>query len=77
MQKWTLNRQLNITMLIQLALLGMLIIGSWVNLQKQLTLLRYDIDRLILAREKYCQKIEKINDDCIRFEYRLTMLEKN
>ena len=33
---WSFNRQINLSVLVQLVLLASLIVGSWVNLQRQL-----------------------------------------
>ena len=38
-KSWQFNRQINVSVLVQLVLLASLIVGSWVNLQRQLDLL--------------------------------------
>ena len=70
--KWRVNKQINLSVLVQLVFLASLIIGTWVNLQRQLCLLREDMDRLIKCQEKFSQRIEILNEQCIGFEYRLS-----
>jgi len=36
LNRWQFNRVVNLSVLVQLVFLGSLIIGSWVNLQRQL-----------------------------------------
>ena len=73
---WYFNRQLNISVLVQLVLLASLIVGSWVNLQRQLDLLQKDLAMLIESNVKFQQKLETIWTKTIAFEYRLRMAEK-
>ncbi|MHC4095725.1 MAG: hypothetical protein ACYSU3_06665 [Planctomycetota bacterium] len=41
---WEFNRQINVSVLVQLVFLASLIVGSWVNLQRQLDLLQHDVN---------------------------------
>jgi hypothetical protein len=74
--RWRINKQVNFSVLVQLVFLASLIIGTWVNLQRQLCLLRADMDRLIKCQEKFSQRIESLNEQSIGFDYRLRSIEK-
>ena len=74
--KWRLNRQVNISVLIQLALLASLIIGSWINLQRQLDLLQRDVSMLLQNQNNLQQKLDSLWTKSISHEYRLQAMEK-
>lgn len=76
-KSWRLNRQVNVSVIIQLFLLASLILGSWVNLQRQLYLLQKDVSVLLAGQEKLEEKIESLWSKSISHEYRLKALEKN
>ena len=73
---WHINRQINLSVLIQLVLLASLIIGSWVNLQRQLDLLQHDVNLLLQSQESFQQKLESLTAKTIAHEYRLQAIEK-
>ena len=72
---WRLNRQVNLSVIIQLVLLASLILGSWVNLQRQLDLLQHDISLLLEAQKAFQEKIENLSTQSIAYEYRLRTIE--
>ena len=74
--RWHFSRQVNLSMLVQITLLAGLIIGTWVNLQRQLCLLQHDIGLLIATHQKFQDKIESLSNVCISYEYRLQAMEK-
>ena len=73
--KWRLNRQVNLSVLVQLVFLASLIVGSWVNLQRQLDLLQRDVTQLIEAQKLSQQKLESLTEKSISFDYRLRAME--
>ncbi len=75
-KSWQLNRQINVSVLIQLVFLASLIMGSWVNLQRQLDLLQRDVTMLLQCQKKFEQKLESLWSQSISYEYRLRALEK-
>ena len=75
--KWRLNRQINVSVLVQLMLLASLIIGSWLNLQRQLDLLQRDVSMLLQNQNSLQQKIDSLWTKSISYEYRLQAVEKN
>ena len=76
-QRWVFNKQINLSIIVQLLFLAILIIGSWINLQKQLTILQHDMTRLIQTQQQFQQKVEMLDKANICFEYRLKTIEKN
>ena len=75
-RSWQFNRQINLSVLVQLVLLASLIVGSWVNLQGQLDLLQRDVTVLLESQEDFQQKLELLSAKNISYEYRLRAIEK-
>lgn len=73
---WKLNRQVNVSVLIQLVLLASLIVGSWVNLQRQLDMLQKDVTVLLNNQNKFERRIENLQAKSIAYEYRIRAIEK-
>lgn len=73
---WQLNKQINLSVLIQLVLLASLIVGSWVNLQRQLDMLQRDISMLIKSNETFQGRLENLHVAGIGFDYRIRSVEK-
>lgn len=74
-KSWQFNRQINVSVLVQLVLLAALIIGSWVNLQRQLDLLQHDVTMLLQCQKDFQQKLELLSEKSVSYEYRLRALE--
>jgi len=75
-RNWHINRQINLTIIVQLVLLASLIIGSWINLQCQLDLLQHDVNLLLQSQKSFQQKLESLSAKAIAHEYRLRAIEK-
>ena len=75
-RSWRINRQVNLSVLIQLLVLASLIVGSWVNLQRQLDLLQHDVTGLLQCQKNIEQKLESLYAKSISHEYRLRAIEK-
>lgn len=75
-RSWQFNRQINVTVLVQLVFLASLIVGSWVNLQRQLDLLQRDVTYLCQCQKNVEHKLESLWSKSISYEYRLQALEK-
>ena len=73
---WQFNRQINLSVLVQLVFLASLILGSWVNLQRQLDLLQHDVTTLLKCQRDFEQKLESLSTNSIAYEYRLRAVEK-
>ncbi len=74
---WRLNRQVNISVLVQLLFLASLIVGSWVNLQRQLDLLQHDVSMLLDSNRKFQEKLERLSVKSVATDYRLKAVEKS
>ena len=75
-KSWQFNRQVNVSTLVQLVLLACLIIGSYVNLQRQLDLLQRDVSMLLQCHKDFSTELEGLSAQTISHEYRLRTLEK-
>ena len=76
-KSWQFNRQINLSTLVHLAFLACLIIGSYVNLQRQLDLLQRDVTMLLQCQKDFSRKLEGLSAKSISYEYRLRALERN
>ena len=75
-RNWYFNRQIDISVLIQLVLLASLIVGSWVNLQRQLDLLQKDVTILLQSQQEFEQRIGRLTEKSFEYEYRLRSVER-
>jgi len=75
-KSWRLNRQINLSVIVQLILLASLIVGSWLNLQRQLDLLQRDVGMLLQSQDNLKEKLESLWTRNISHEYRLQAIEK-
>jgi len=73
---WRFNRVVNLSMVVQIICLGLLVIGSWVNLQRKLDLLGHDVKQLVESNKEFHRKIESLWTDAVEAEYRLRNVEK-
>jgi len=74
---WSFDHQVNLSVLVQLILLASLIVGSWVNLQRQLYLLRHDVRLLLEQQKEFEEELETISAKSISYEYRIQAIENN
>jgi hypothetical protein len=73
---WRLDRRINLSVLMQLMVLVSLILGSWVNLQRQLDLLQHDVTMLLTNQKESQQRLERLSNQGLSHEYRLQAVEK-
>jgi hypothetical protein len=73
---WRLDRRINLSVLLQIVVLTSLILGSWVNVQRQLGLLQHDVTLLLQSQKDSQQKLEALFERSLSCEYRLQALEK-
>jgi hypothetical protein len=76
-KSWRLNRQINLSVIVQLMLLAPLIVGSWLNLQRQLDLLQRDVSTLLQSQDGLRKRIESLWTQSLSHEYRLQAVEKH
>jgi hypothetical protein len=74
---WRFDRRVNLSVLLQLMVLVSLILGSWLNLQRQLDLLQHDVNVLLQSQKELQQRLELLSERSISHEYRLQVVEKN
>ncbi len=74
-ESWRFDRQVNLSVLVQLVLLASLIVGSWVNLQRQLDGLCRDVSSLVEDTRQFQMKLEGLTEKQIAHEYRLRSIE--
>lgn len=74
--RWKLEKKVGLSVLVQLVTLAGLIVGSWVNLQRQLDLVSHDVKQLLTAQEKFCEKMENLQERVVAQDYRLRNLER-
>jgi hypothetical protein len=73
---WRLDRRINLSVLLQVMVLASLILGSWVDLQRQLDLLQHDVTMLLQSQKEFQQKLELLSERSLSCEYRLQALER-
>lgn len=76
LKSWSFDRKVNLSVLVQLLILASLIVGSWVNLQRQLDLLQRDVTMLVESNKGLQDRLETLSARSISYEYRLRALEK-
>jgi len=72
---WRFSRQLTVSAVVELVLLAGLIVGSYVNLQRQLALLQRDVSVLLQWQQRLEQRLEQLRGQAVAHEYRLRALE--
>jgi len=75
--RWRLQRQVSISVFFQLFTLAALIVTSWVNLQRQLDIVSHDVKQLLQTQEKFCDKLEAVQEKTIAHEYRIQRIENS
>lgn len=73
---WRLDRRVNLSVLLQLMVLASLILGSWVNLQRQLSLLQHDVASLLQTQKDFQRRLETLSERSLAGEYRLQAVER-
>ena len=76
MTQWRMDKKVNLSALIQLLTVAGLIVGSWVNLQRQLDLLSRDVKQLLTTQEKFCEKMEQLQERTVAHEYQIREIQK-
>jgi len=72
-----LNRQVSLSFIVELVLLASLIVGSWVNLQRQLDGLQRDVKMLLENQKGFSGRVEDIGERTMAMEYRIKALESS
>jgi hypothetical protein len=75
--RWRLDRRINLSILAQLMVLASLILGSWINLQRQLDLLQHDVARLLENQRDAQRRLELLTERSVSHEHRIRTIEKD
>lgn len=75
--RWRLDRRINLSILVQLIVLASLILGSWMNLQRQLDAVQHDVNSLLQSQKDFRRRLELLSERSISHEYRLQIIEKD
>ena len=75
--RWRLERRVSVSVLVQLVTLAGLILGSWINLQRQLDQVSHDVKQLLAAQEKIADKLDTLLETALAHEDRLRVLEQD
>lgn len=74
--RWRLERRISISALVQVMLLAGLIVGSWMNLQRQLDGMQRDVRQVLSVQEKFDDTLHTLRTQTLAHEYRLRTLEQ-
>lgn len=75
-KSWVFRKEINISMIIHLISLAILILGTWIDLQKQLYVLQHDVAQMIQTQEFIQERIQVFHSKNIAFDYRIENLEE-
>lgn len=75
--RWRLDRRINLSVLVQIMVLASLILGSWINLQRQLDAVQHDVNSLLQSQKDFQRRLELLSERSISHEYRLQIIEKD
>jgi len=75
--RWRLDRRVNLSVLLQLMVLASMILGSWLNLQRQIDSVQHDVTTLLTNQKESQQKLERLSERSLSCEYRLQVIEKD
>lgn len=73
---WRMSREVNVSMVIQVVLLASLIVGNWVDGQRRMDRLGYDMTRVIEQVRQINERMDAVNERTISHEYRLRAAEE-
>ncbi len=74
---WRLDRRVSLSVLLQLMVLASMILGSWLNLQRQIDSVQHDVTTLLTNQKESQQKLERLSERSLSCEYRLQVIEKD
>jgi flagellar biosynthesis chaperone FliJ len=74
--RWRLDRRIDLSVLLQILTLASLIVGSWINIQRQLDQLQRDVTMLLDSQKSNTAKLDAVSAQALAHEYRLQALEK-
>lgn len=68
------ERRVSVSLILQLVTPAALILGSWINLQRQLDLVAHDVKLLLNNQEKFTSRLEALQEKTISHDCQLRTL---
>jgi hypothetical protein len=75
--RWRLDRRIDLSVLLQIMTLASLIVGSWINIQRQLDQLQRDVTLLVDGQKTNTARLDAVSAQTLAHEYRLQAVEKH
>jgi hypothetical protein len=72
--KGQFERRVSVSLILQLVTPAALILGSWINLQRQLDLVAHDVKLLLNNQEKFTSRLEVLQEKTLSHDYQLRAL---
>ena len=76
LNRWRLDRRIDLSVLLQIMTLASLIVGSWVNIQRQLDQLQRDVTVVLESQKTNAARLDAVSAQALAHEYRLQAVEK-
>ena len=73
---WRFRREITLGNLLHLLVILIMLVAGWSNLQKELALVRHDLDQLLRSGVRLQEHLDKLAEKTQEHEYRLRQLEK-
>lgn len=72
---WCFRREVTLGTVLHLIVIVAMVIVGWSNLQKDLALIRRDLNELIISHAQLHEHVSSLTDLCREYEFRLRTLE--
>ncbi len=73
---WRFRREITLGNLLHLLVILIMLVAGWSNLQKELALVRCDLDQLLRSQARLQEHLDKLAEKSQDHEYRIRDLEK-
>jgi hypothetical protein len=74
--RWRLDRRIDLSVLLQIMTLASLIVGSWVNIQRQLDQLQRDVTLVVESQKGNAARLDAVSARTLAHEFRLQAVER-
>jgi hypothetical protein len=74
-EKQQFERRVSVSLILQLVTPAALILGSWINLQRQLDLVAHDVKLLLSNQEKFTSRLDAMQEKTLSHDYQLRALQ--
>ena len=69
------ERRIRVSLILQLVAPAALILGSWINLQRQLDLVAHDVKLLLNKQEKFASRLDVLQEKILSHDFQLRALQ--